>query len=69
MNTLLSICWSAIGTMLAITVGVCFFVLMFKWAEEIKWCWKKIVGVSFITLFVIFILIVCYIQLSYIFCK
>lgn len=68
MNTL-SICWSAIGTMLAITVGVCFFVLMSSWAKEKKWCWKKIVGVSFMTLLVIFILIVCYIQLSYIFCK
>lgn len=69
MNTLLTICWPAIGTMLAITVGVCFFVLMLDWASELEWSWKKIVGVSALSILIIAILVVLYLSLANTFCK
>ena len=55
--------------MLAITVGVCFFVLMLDWASELEWSWKKIVGVSALSILIIAILVVLYLSLANTFCK
>jgi len=68
MNTL-TICWAAIGTMVAIIGGSMFLYLLVDWASETEWGWKKIVGISVLSISGIVLLILLYMALATIFCK
>ena len=69
MSTLLSICWPAIGTMVAIIGGIILFYLIADWATETEWGWKKIVGISVLSIIGIVVLIILYMELAYLLCK
>lgn len=69
MSTLLSICWPAIGTLVALFGGVALLFLLLDWSIQDECRWKKIVACVVLGCLILLGIYATYVGLSNAMCK